>query len=719
MIGLPDVRKIPVVVALSLAVAATAPILATFGLKEAVLRSDGVLPELETSVRIVDRDGVLLRPFPISDGRWRLAVEPHQVDETYVRMLLAFEDKRFYDHRGVDVLAFMRAFGQVFTNGRAVSGGSTLTMQVARLLSGRNTKAADRKIGQILRALALEGNNDKQAILKVYLNHAPFGGNLEGVRTASHAYFGKEPIRLSAAEAALLVALPQAPESRRPDRFAERAQKARDRVLARARAVGILDEHAYSQAIATPVPTRRRDMPVFAAHMAERARATYPDKKEVRLRINARIQRRLEALARDKAKTGQKAHSVAILVADIETGDVLASVGSPDYFNRKQNGFVDMTQAVRSPGSTLKPLIYALAFAHGIAHPESLIDDRPVAFSGYAPANFDRDYQGTVTVRDALQLSLNVPAVQLLDALGPSKLVLAMRKIGVEPVLPKNSPPNLAIGLGGVGVTLKDLVAMYATLASNGYRVPLRTGLDTFRDRAEEAEAIAERNDRSSNRRKLVLNPRAAWMTASIMAGTRDPNRVTGGSGGTRRNFAFKTGTTYGYRDAWAIGFDGRHVVGVWTGRPDGKPVPGLVGIDIAAPILADAFARLGPSTPLLPPPPGVSRRQTASLPAHLKHIGRAAAERAVLTGGPELAYPPDRAKIDLRLSENDPSNSPLLHLKVRNGKLPFTYLVNGSPISKRSYSRRAEWRPDTQGFVDIVVIDARGEAASAQVFLQ
>lgn len=677
--------------------AATLPIIAAQGLKTAVGKADDQLPSLETSVRVLDRNGVLLRPFPISDGRWRLPVAPLEVDPDYVRMLLVYEDKRFHTHTGIDMLAFGRAFLQFVGNGRAISGGSTLTMQVARLLGGRNTRAADRKAAQILRALALETRHSKSEILETYLNHAPFGGNLEGVRTASLAYFGKEPLRLSAAEAALLVALPQAPEARRPDRFSDRARRARDRVLARALDADLIDKRAYERAVATPVPNKRRDMPVLAAHLAERVRASSPDRSEFQLRIDAGMQARLEDLARQKAQLSRRAHSVAIMVADIETGDVLASVGSPDYFDRASNGFIDMTRAVRSPGSTLKPMIYALAFANGIAHPESLIDDRQVAFSGYAPANFDRDYQGTVTVRDALQLSLNVPAVQLLDAIGPARLLLAMRKTGMQPVLPRNTPPNLAIGLGGIGVTLHDLVTMYAALASGGHKVHLRTG------------AGSGEVDAGSNRRRII-DPRAAWLTASILAGTRDPNGVTGGG------FAFKTGTTYGYRDAWAMGFDGRHVVGVWAGRPDGKPVPGLVGIDVAAPILADAFARIGRITPMPPPPPGVSRMRTANLPSHLRHIGRAAEERSAETGGPELAYPPDKARIDLGLSDR---RSDTLFLKVRNGALPFTYLVNGAPIAQKSFSRRAEWLPDSEGFADIVVIDANGAAARAKVFLQ
>ena len=677
--------------------AACLPVLAAAGLQQAVERADGVLPTVETSMLVTDRDGVLLRPFPVSDGRWRLPVALDAVDPDYVRMLLAYEDRRFFAHRGVDVRALVRAGLQLAGNGRIVSGGSTLTMQVARLLGGRNTRGAGRKADQILWALALEAAHGKTEILEAYVNLAPFGGNLEGVRTAALAYFGKEPKRLSAAEAALLVALPQAPESRRPDRFPDAARAARNRVLMRALSAGLIDRRAYDRAIATPVPNLRRAMPMLAPHLAETARAAHPGRAEIGLRIDAALQRQLQDLALRRLAQASQEHSIALVVADIKTGDVLASVGSPDYFRKRNNGFVDMTTAVRSPGSTLKPLIYALAFSDGIAHPESLIEDRPIAFSGYAPANFDRDYQGTVTVRDALQLSLNVPAVQLLDALGPARLLLTMRKAGARPVLPDGAPPSLAIGLGGVGVTLMDLVSIYRSLASGGYYLPLRTGAGTGGGQAAPEP-------------EQVLDPRAAWMTASILAGARDPRGMLGGG------FAFKTGTTYGYRDAWAIGFDGKHVVGVWTGRPDGKPVPGLVGIDVAAPILADVFARLGKVAPLPPAPPGVSSMRTADLPLHMRHVGRAAAEVSAETGGPELAYPPDLARIDLDLAGSDAAP---LHLKVRNGHLPLTFLVNGAPIAQKSFSRTAEWRPDSEGFADIVVIDAKGAAARAKVFLQ
>ncbi|MEM1048550.1 MAG: penicillin-binding protein 1C [Pseudomonadota bacterium] len=677
------------------ALALCAPVAVVAVLKSGVDKAAGPVPQIESSMLVVDRSGRLLRPFPVADGRWRLPAEPDRVDPDYLKMLIAFEDRRFAEHRGVDVRALARAGLQLGLNGRIVSGGSTLTMQVARLLKGGPTRNAGRKLDQILSALALEERFDKPEILRLYMNLAPFGGNIEGVRTASLAYFGKEPARLSAAEAALLVALPQAPEARRPDRYPEVARRARDRVLARALEAGLIDRRAYERALAEPVPTGRRAMPMRAAHLAEQARARQPAADKIALRIDARMQAGLEDLAREVAERSRKRFSLAIMVADIRSGDVLASVGSPDYFDRRSDGFIDMTQAVRSPGSTLKPLVYALAFSTGQAHPESLIDDRPVSFAGYAPTNFDRDYLGTVTVREALQLSLNVPAVQVLDTVGPVRLLQSLRRLGARPVLPDETTPNLAIGLGGIGLSLRDLVTIYAGLASGGVAVDLKIASD------------AEGDDRDLRR---VFEPRAAWMTADILAGTRDPNAVTG------RGFAFKTGTTYGYRDAWAIGFDGRHVIGIWAGRPDGKPVPGLVGIDVAAPVLADAFARIGSLVPLPPAPPGANARRTVDLPARLRHIGRAASERSTTAGGPQLAYPPDRARI--ALTESTAAAGPL-PLKVRNGKMPYTYFINGTPIARRLFSTSAEWVPDTRGFVDIVVIDAAGQSARAQVFLE
>jgi len=661
------------------------------GLEALIRAADPPDPAFATSTLVLDRNGRLLRPFTVADGRWRLPVDVSEVDPKLVAMLLAFEDRRFFEHRGVDPIALLRAGAQLLANGRIVSGGSTLTMQLVRLLEGGSTRSLPGKLRQVLAALALEQRLDKEAILAAYLNLAPYGGNLEGVRAASLAWLGKEPRRLTPAEAALLVALPQAPNARRPDLGPEAARKARDRVLAVARRQGVIDAAEEVAALHEPMPSARRAFPMLAAHTAERAVRTRPDLGVHRLTLDADPQARLEALAAERAAALGPRVSVAILVADHRDGQVRASVGSAGLLDEEREGFIDMTRALRSPGSTLKPLIYGLAFEAGIAHPESLIEDRPSGFSGYAPANFDRVYHGTVTVRRALERSLNVPAVQVLEAVGPARLVSRMRRAGAAPVLPDLSPPGLAIGLGGIGVRLTDLVAIYAAIARGGLPVAL----------TEDWETPAQRPY------GRVLDERAAWYLTSILAGAPAPANSSPGE------LAFKTGTSYGYRDAWAIGFDGRHVVGVWVGRPDGAPVPGLAGIDAAAPILIDAFARIGGRAPLPPAPPGVLVASSSQLPPPLRRVqGKTSGGK---TDGPQIAFPPDGARVELGLAAGTAS----LALKVRNGTPPFAWYANGAPIGREPHARTARWQPDGPGFTTIAVVDARGQSSRVTVFLE
>ncbi|TAG28898.1 MAG: penicillin-binding protein 1C, partial [Rhodobacterales bacterium] len=449
--------------------------LAAFGRDRLDLWIDAtVLPPLtvETSIEVLDRDGDLLRAYTVADGRWRLALPPDKVDPDYIAMLLAYEDKRFYDHAGVDPRSMLRAVLQAAWNGRVISGGSTLTMQVARLLEEGTTGQVGGKLRQMRVALALERRLTKDQILQLYLHLAPFGGNLEGVRAASISYFGKEPLRLTPAEAALLVAIPQSPETRRPDRAADRAEAARNRVLARAVGEGVLDADEAKAALREVVPGLRLPFPAFAPHLADRALADNPALLTHRLTIDRDLQAKLETLAVEAVADRGEQLQVAIIVADHASGEILASVGSAGYQADLRQGFVDMTQALRSPGSTLKPLVYALAFDEGLAHPETMIDDKPTSFGTYAPQNFDRMYRGTIRLREALQLSLNIPVVALTEALGPVRLISVMERAGMRPVFPGDQP-GLAIALGGVGVTLEDMVQLYATLARGGVVRPL------------------------------------------------------------------------------------------------------------------------------------------------------------------------------------------------------------------------------------------------------
>src|SRR6185312_13774501 len=320
---------------------------------------------------------------------------------------------------------------------------------------------------------------------------------------------------------------------------------------------GVVSKEDAAQAEAVAVPKLRKPMPILAPHSSDAAMATVKDTPVIKLALDASLQKNLESLARDRALAQGPDISVAIIAVDNDSGDVLARVGSADYFDERRAGQVDMTRAVRSPGSTLKPFIYGLAFEDGLVHPESLIDDRPIRFGDYAPRDFDMTFQGTVPVRKALQLSLNVPAIALLDRVGASRLSARLKQAGGNLVLPKDEVPGLAMGLGGVGVTLQDLVQLYSGIPRLGTTRPLR-------------EIISAHDDRRDPLR--LLDPVAAWQVGNVLMGTPPPENAP------QHRIAFKTGTSYGYRDAWSVGFDGRMTIGVWVGRPDGAPVPGLVG---------------------------------------------------------------------------------------------------------------------------------------------
>jgi penicillin-binding protein 1C len=653
----------------------------------------------EVSTTIVDRNGKLLRAFAMEDGRWRLPVKASEVDPTYLNVLFAFEDKRFREHFGVDPLALARAAWQLASNRRIVSGGSTITMQVARLIEPRRDRSIPAKLRQMVRAIQLERMLSKDEILDLYLTLAPFGGNLEGVRAASIAYFGKEPRRLSLSEAALLAALPQSPERRRLDRHPEAAQEARDRVLERMVEVGRVSAEDAAHAKAEAVPRQRKPMPILAPHSTDHVMSRADgDAKHHALTIDATLQKSLETLARDRANALGPEISIGILAVDHASGDVLARVGSPDYFDERRAGQVDMTRAVRSPGSTLKPFIYGLAIEDGFVHPESLIDDRPIRYGSYAPENFDMTFQGTVTVRKALQLSLNVPAIALLERVGPHRLTARIKQAGGDLVLPKDETPGLAMGLGGVGVTLGDLVGLYAGFPRLGSTVPLRERLDDPRD--------------ESARRRL-MDPAAAWHTASVLLGTPPPEN------GVHRRIAFKTGTSYGYRDAWSVGFDGRYTIGVLVGRPDGAPVPGLLGRAAAAPILFDAFARTGKIPLGLPQAPrGTLVAPTAKLPLPLRRF-RPAGELIRIGDDrtPRIQFPLNGSRLDVT-ADGKAEMSPVV-VKVSGGVPPMTVLVNGLSAGELDGRRQKFVDPPGPGFVRLTVMDATGAADTVVVRLQ
>lgn len=675
--------------------------LASWGLK---LFEPLPLDAAASSSRLVlDRDGHLLRAFTTPDGRWRLDAKPEEVSATYLSMLLAFEDRRFWKHSGVDPFALGRAVLQSIRHGRLVSGGSTLTMQVARLLRGSPTHSIPAKFQQIADALRLEAALSKRQILALYLKLAPYGGNLEGVRAASLAYFGKEPHRLSIAEAALLVAIPQSPETRRLDRGADGPAyaaliEARNRVIRRAAAAHAIIQADAKAAIAQALPRGRREFPALAPHLGDRLIAAYPDEQVIQTTIEGKLQEAAERITRRNAQSFGKKISIAALIVRNSTGEVLAHVGSAGYFDDARLGAIDMTAAIRSPGSALKPFIYGLAFEDGLAHPETLIEDRPARFDTYAPANFDNVFHGTVTVRTALQLSLNVPAVKVLNEVGPARLAARFRDAG----MPFTVPRNLTVALGGVGLSLENLTTLYLALARGGSVMPLRYLKDS-------AGPVWNAPDAP-----VLLQPAAAWYVTDILRGAPTPASATPGT------VAFKTGTSYGFRDAWAAGFDGDYTIAVWVGRPDASSVPGLVGLRVAAPVLFELFGAIGPHrAPFAEAPANViGVRKTADLPPPLQifHEQKRDALAAVGHYAPvHIAFPP--ANSDVELASNEEGNGKLpIELKAEGGKLPLTWLIDGVPLQSSPHRREAFLKPRGAGFIQITVVDSEGRSDRTQI---
>jgi penicillin-binding protein 1C len=659
-----------------------------------------------TSVTVVDRDDRLLRAFTTTEGNWRLPLDPKDVDPHYLKMLFAFEDKRFYSHHGVDPKAVLRAVGQMLRHGRIVSGGSTLTMQVARLLDGKHERTATGKLRQMARAMELERKLNKTQILKLYLRLAPFGGNLEGVRAASLAYFGKEPRRLSLGEAALLVALPQSPEQRRLDRNPEAARRARDRVLARAVAAHVITAADAVKAKTERIPKARYAFPMFAPHLTEAQVAAHPKEEIIKLTLDRNLQASLEKLAAEQAQLIGDKVSAAIVVADHQTGEILAEVGSAGYMDAGRQGAVDMATAVRSPGSTLKPFIYGLAFEAGLAHPETLIDDRPTRFGTYAPKNFDENFHGTVSIREALEQSLNIPAVRVLARVGPGKLVGRFRRAGIDARFPDKSKPTLAMALGGTGLTLEEMAQLYASLARGGDSITLVHRFD------ERARAFAATRVKPLVNAHRLMSPLAAWYVTDILKDAPPPPNAKGG------RFAYKTGTSYGYRDAWAIGYDGKYVVAAWVGKPDNSSVPGILGRTAAAPILFDAFARISEKrAPLQAMPANAVRGTNADLPAPLKRWrdpGDDPATGRFIEPPVLISFPPDQSEIE----EADLGGDPLV-LKADGGALPLTWLIDGTPIKSEAHSRETTWQPESAGFAKLTVIDAKGRTDRVSIRLR
>ena len=651
----------------------------------------------ETSPLALDRNGAWLHGFTTREGRWRFAADPDEIDPVFIERLIAIEDKRFYAHWGVDPLAVMRAAVSAARSGQIVSGASTITMQTARLLEPR-PRTVRSKIIEMVRAVQIERRLAKDEILALYLTLAPYGGNIEGVRAASLLYFGKEPVRLTDAEQALLIALPQAPEARRPDLRGRQnpgaAKTARADMLAKLERIGALSARQAAEAREASLPDARQTLPRYAYHASHRLST---DGKAVATTIDRGLQARAEAILRGfverhGAETGDGA-TASLIIVETGTRAVRAHVGSSGL--GAAGGWIDLAAASRSPGSTLKPFIYALALEDGLAAPGTVIEDMPRSFGDYSPENFDRAFRGEVRLSEALQHSLNVPAVRALDRVGAPRFAAALKSSGVALKTPERADeaPGLALALGGAGVSARDLAMLYAALGDDGRVTPLRWRREHDRrnDDVQAASGYRLMSEDTARRISDILSAAPSLAGRAPAHLSRDAMRV-----------AFKTGTSYGYRDAWAAGHGGGYAVVVWVGRADGAARPGWTGRKAAAPLLYEIFDMLEREGDVAEQ---AQPEETAPPPDFmLARLGANARDSA-----PEMVFPRDGVEVFLSAGRG-------FALAARGGAEGYRWYVNGEPLAADKMSGRAIWRPGAAGFYDVTVVDGAGRSARAKV---
>ncbi len=557
-----------------------------------------------TSTVINDRGGRLIGAKIAKDGQWRFP-KIDSVPEKYVRALVLFEDKRFFKHPGVDPIALSRAFGQNFKNKKIVSGGSTITMQVIRLMQDNPSRNIWQKIKEAILATRLEIRCSKQEILSLYASNAPFGGNVVGLGAASWRYFGREPDELSWAEAATLVILPNAPSLIHPGKNREQLLAKRNRLLDRMRDAGFMSDEDCSLAKDEPLPDRPIPLPMDAPHLLDRIEKAHQGQR-ITTTIDQSLQQRVNYIVQNRASAykGNYIHNMAVLVADVETGDVIAYVGNVyDPKDMSHGNRVDVITAPRSTGSILKPFLYATMLDQGELLPNTLVADIPLQIRNFAPHNFDRTYDGAVSAHRALERSLNVPSVRMLQAHGIEKFHLLLRNMGMSTLTKPADHYGLTLILGGSEGTLWDITGMYAEMARVLVHYPRFSGRydpDDFH-KLNIYEAASTRMFSKGRERQLgttaPIEAGAIWLTLEALSDVNRPEEEAAWKTfSSSRKIAWKTGTSYGHRDAWAVGVTPGYVVGVWVGNASGEGRPMLTGVNYAAPILFDVFSQLSSS---------------------------------------------------------------------------------------------------------------------------
>jgi penicillin-binding protein 1C len=673
------------------------------------------LPKLEIpkcSPILLDRSGDVLCVQLTPDEKWRLPIRVDEVPPLYLKMLIAYEDKRFYQHPGVDLLALMRAFGQWIKHGKIISGGSTLTMQTVRLIRPR-PRTLLYKIEEIFQAIRLEWLYSKQEILTIFLTLAPYGGNIEGLRAATLAYCQQNPNQLTPSQMALMVVIPQLPTSLRPHIHPTLAKKYRDKVLRRLEVTGILTKTQCLEAIDDSLPTQRFLFPQHAYHVLQQLRKQNPQQTIYQSTLIKKKQLALEKLLASEIIFFDTSQTAAALIIENGTRNIIAYVGSAAPFDDSKNGYVDMVQAVRSPGSALKPFIYALAFDENLIHPETLIEDVSTNFNGYMPTNFHDVFHGEITIKEALQQSLNIPVVMLLDKLGPGRFVDWLQSCGVKLTFSsKDILPSLPIALGGVGIRLVDLASLYCALANQGNYVP----------------AVLQPHDQHGKQLAL-MQPASSWYVTRILEDAPAPSGIVDWYVTEKFPIAFKTGTSYGARDAWCVGYtygSKGYTVGVWAGRADGSPSPNQLGRKTAAPILHKIFHTVVPLEQNFTnrfPPSGILDVSSRQLPDALRWFRKTSTRpftlRVKTSQTLKFEFPVTDTTYTLQKKNHVASSYVPIPLKIKGGNPPYFLLINGEPTHVDFKEQgTALWYPNKVGFFEIAILDQNGQSSSVTIRL-
>ncbi len=602
----------------------------------------------EYSKTVYDKNGKLLYATTNQNGIWRFKTDLQKIDPLYIKMLLNYEDKHFQNHFGVDFLALFRATFQYIQNGYIVSGASTITMQLAKLLEPKKRTIAN-KLFEILRAFELELFYTKEEILSYYLTLTPYGGNVESITAGCWRYFGKPPVSLSPSEAAMLVALPQAPEANRADKNPKRAKRSRDKVLLRSFQSSIISKKLYTEAITQTLPQKLYPFPRYAPHLCQRV---LKEKKSLYTTIDKDLQKSLQRWARLKGEIMPKDVTVASVIVDNKNYEIVAYLGSHYMFSKKTQGYIDMVQAMRSPGSTLKPFIYALAFQEHLIDPLTIIEDKESVFSDYKPKNFNKLYNGEVTIAYALQHSLNIPAVKVLQRVGVNRFVDLLNSV-TDIKIPKNRA-SLSIALGGLGVNMMQLASLYTALANDGI-----------------AKKISYIKGQKSKKIKF-LSKKASRKTNAILQEVTPPK----GFIQEAVKIAFKTGTSYGYRDFWSVAYTKDYTVVLLVAKPNAKPMLRSSGLKSAAPL---AFEIMGIINSLY----GLnswdysSKEYLVKPPKLLRYFDKKENENLHKF---TFAYP----KEGTRYRSSNCKDVKVTAL-LKNGKPPYIWYMDGKQIKKNS----------------------------------